>query len=133
MWKDGGVFDISLEGKADKVLCDVPCSGFGVIGKKPEIRYKKLSDTEKLPDIQYRILENCSRYVKNGGTLVYSTCTVIPEENLLNIERFLASHKDFALCDFNAGGLASKGGILELAPDINDTDGFFICKMKKIN
>ena len=133
MRKDGGVFDISLEGKADKVLCDVPCSGFGVIGKKPEIRYKKLSDTEKLPDIQYRILENCSRYVKNGGTLVYSTCTVIPEENLLNIERFLASHKDFALCDFNVGGLASKGGILELAPDINDTDGFFICKMKKIN
>ncbi len=121
----------ALCGKADRVLCDVPCSGLGVIGKKPEIRYKNLDDIRKLPDIQLDILKNASRYVKAGGVLVYSTCTVMPEENELNIKRFLAENADFAPLDFSVGGLSSAGGCLELHPDIHGTDGFFICKMKR--
>ena len=69
-----------LEG-ADKILCDVPCSGFGVIRRKPEIKYKKLSEFDKLPEIQYGILENAASYLRIGGELVYSTCTVNPEDN----------------------------------------------------
>lgn len=130
--RDGRSFDESLEKKADRVLCDVPCSGLGVIGKKPEIRYKNLSDIEKLPDIQLDILKNASRYVKDGGVLVYSTCTVVPEENELNIKRFLSDNTDFELLDFEVGGLKSSNGCLTLNPDEHNTDGFFVCKMKRI-
>lgn len=130
--RDGRSFDESLEGKADRVLCDVPCSGLGVIGKKPEIRYKNLSDIEKLPDIQLDILQNASRYVKDGGVLLYSTCTVVPEENELNIKRFLSENSSFELIDFEVGGLKSQNGCLTLNPDEHNTDGFFVCKMKRI-
>ena len=130
--RDGRSFDESLEKKADRVLCDVPCSGLGVIGKKPEIRYKNLSDIEKLPDIQLDILKNASRYVKDGGVLVYSTCTVVSEENELNIKRFLSDNTDFELLDFEVGGLKSSNGCLTLNPDEHNTDGFFVCKMKRI-
>ena len=130
--RDGRYFDETLEGKADRVLCDVPCSGLGVIGKKPEIRYKNLSDIEKLPNIQLDILKNASRYVKIGGILVYSTCTVVPEENENNIKRFLAQNENFEPCDFQVGGLRSTGGYITLNPDEHNTDGFFVCKMKRI-
>ena len=72
-----------LEGviQADKVLCDVPCSGFGVIKRKPEIRYKNLESLQDLPKLQYNILQNASRYVRPGGLLLYSTCTLNPAEN----------------------------------------------------
>lgn len=118
-----------LNGAADRVLCDVPCSGLGVIGKKPEIRYKKLGDIRKLPDIQLDILKNASRYVKVGGMLIYSTCTVIPEENELNVKRFLDEHPEFEPCDFNIGGIRSEGGYITLHPDVHGTDGFFVCRM----
>lgn len=130
--RDGRSFDGALEGKADRVLCDVPCSGLGVIGKKPEIRYKNLSDIQKLPDIQLDILKNASRYVKVGGVLVYSTCTVLPEENELNVKRFLEGNSSFEALDFEVGGLSSESGCLKLTPDEHNTDGFFICKMKRI-
>ena len=120
-----------LVGMADRVLCDVPCSGLGVIAKKPEIRYKSASEFARLPEIQYAILENCSKYVKLGGTLVYSTCTVLPEENELNVQRFLSAHPEFEAEDFAVGTRASRGGMLSLAPDMDGTDGFFIAKMKR--
>ena len=130
--RDGRHFDESLCGKADRVLCDVPCSGLGVIGKKPEIRYKKLSDIEKLPDIQLDILRNASKYVRVGGTLVYSTCTVLPEENELNIKKFLSENDSFIPCDFKSGELESSNGYISLTPDMHGTDGFFVCKLKRI-
>jgi 16S rRNA (cytosine967-C5)-methyltransferase len=129
--RDGRECDDSLIEKADRVLCDVPCSGLGVIAKKPEIRYKKLSDFERLPDIQYAILENCAKYVKVGGALVYSTCTVLPEENEKNAERFLASHPEFHPVDFTVGDISSNSGLLSLSPDVHGTDGFFVAKFIK--
>lgn len=130
--RDGRAFDEALEGKADRVLCDVPCSGLGVIAKKPEIRYKNLADFARLPEIQADILENCSRYVKPGGVLVYSTCTVLPEENCENVEKFLLNHPEFQPLDFEVGGITSEKGMLSLSPDLHGTDGFFVAKLKKV-
>ena len=115
--------------KADRVLCDVPCSGLGVIGKKPEIRYKNLADIKKLPEIQLDIISNASKYVKVGGTLIYSTCTIVPEENQLNVEKFLGQNPEFKPVDFEIGGIKSENGYITLHPDIHGTDGFFVCKM----
>ena len=129
--RDARLHDPDLRNFADRVLCDVPCSGFGVLGKKPEIRYKDLSDAAALPDIQFAILQNCCRYVKDGGVLVYSTCTIFPEENEQNVARFLAAHPEFAPEDFSFGGICSKDGMLTLTPDEHGTDGFFIAKLVK--
>ncbi|NLW74604.1 MAG: 16S rRNA (cytosine(967)-C(5))-methyltransferase RsmB [Clostridiales bacterium] len=122
--------DPALFAAADRVLCDVPCSGYGVMAKKPEIRYKNPDDAAGLPEVQYAILDNCSKYLKPGGLLVYSTCTILPEENEEVVGRFLARHPDFHLSPFTAGGL-STGGMITLYPDIHHTDGFFIACMKK--
>ena len=129
--RDGRNPDESLFGRADRVLCDVPCSGLGVIAKKPEIRYKSISEFERLPEIQYEILSASARYVRKGGILVYSTCTVLPRENRENVERFLSEHKDFEAVDFRVGELRSAGGMLSLSPDIDGTDGFFVAKMRR--
>ena len=129
--RDARLHDPDLRNFADRVLCDVPCSGFGVLGKKPEIRYKDLSDAAALPDIQFAILQNCCRYVKDGGVLIYSTCTIFPEENEQNVARFLASHPEFSPEDFSFGGICSKDGMLTLTPDEHGTDGFFIAKLVK--
>ena len=120
-----------LLGKADKVLCDVPCSGFGVLKKKPELRYKNPAASAALPDIQYDILENSVRYLGESGVIVYSTCTIFPEENERNVERFLANHKEFSLCPFEAGALKCESGMVTLLPDEYGTDGFFIAKLIK--
>ena len=119
------------EGRADRVLCDVPCSGFGVIAKKPELRYKDPAVSAALPDIQLAILETASRYVKTGGTLVYSTCTIFPEENEGNVARFLDAHPEFSLTSFQAGALTCPEGQITLLPDTHPTDGFFIAKLTK--
>ena len=129
--RDGRLLDESLIEKADRVLCDVPCSGLGVIAKKPEIRYKSLSDFARLPEIQLSIVENCSKYVKKGGILVYSTCTVLPEENELNVAKFLSLHSEFAPVDFTVGDIKSENGMLSLSPDKHGTDGFFVAKFIK--
>ena len=118
-----------LFGKADRVLCDVPCSGFGVLGKKPELRYKSPEESARLPEIQRAILDNASRYVKVGGTLVYSTCTLLPEENQQNIEEFLARHPEFSLAPWSVGSLEVSNGMITLMPHIHNTDGFFIAKL----
>ncbi len=120
-----------LLGKVDRVLCDVPCSGFGVLKKKPELRYKDPEASAALPDIQYNILESSARYLKESGVLVYSTCTILPEENENNIERFLENHKEFSLCPFTVGALRSESGMVTFLPDEYGTDGFFIAKLIK--
>ena len=122
-----------LFGKADKIICDVPCSGFGVIGKKPEIRYKDVKESESLPKIQYDILENVQNYLKVGGTLVYSTCTILPDENENNINKFLENHKNFKLVPFSVGDLEVESGMITLLPHTHHTDGFFIAKLEKIS
>ena len=121
-----------LFGKADKIICDVPCSGFGVIGKKPEIRYKDVKESEALPKIQYDILENVSNYLKVGGILVYSTCTILPDENENNVKKFLDEHKNFELVPFSVGELEVDSGMITLLPHTHHTDGFFIAKLTKV-
>lgn len=113
----------------DRVLCDVPCSGLGVISKKPEIRYRAPGDTAELPRLQYAILDSASRALRSGGTLIYSTCTILPEENGDVIDRFLAAHTDFTPCPFEAAGRSAPDGRLTLLP--GETDGFFIAKLRK--
>jgi 16S rRNA (cytosine967-C5)-methyltransferase len=111
-----------LIGKADRVLSDVPCSGLGVIAKKPDLRYKSPDDIDRLPEVQKRILESSSKYVKSGGILVYSTCTVNKRENEDVVSAFLTAHPEFSLCE---------EGMRTFFPDTDRTDGFFVAKMKK--
>lgn len=120
-----------LFGKADRIICDVPCSGFGVIGKKPEIRYKDPSESARLPQIQYDILQNVSKYLKVGGTLVYSTCTVLPDENESVVNKFLENNSGFSLVPFSVGELEAARGMITLLPHIHHTDGFFIAKIER--
>lgn len=116
--------------KADRVLCDVVCSGLGVIRRKPEIKYKSLDSFKDLPDIQYSILENASRYVKNGGRLVYSTCTLSKKENEKVCDRFLENHSDFfAIQPLEIDTYGEK--YYTLMPHINGTDGFFIAVFER--
>lgn len=118
----------------DIVIADVPCSGLGVIRKKPDIRYKDPSTFVGLPEIQAAILDNVARYVKPGGTLLYSTCTIRPEENGAVCSAFLSAHKEYAYDDFSLpGGLTSSSGMLQLWPQRDGTDGFFIARMRKWN
>ena len=118
-----------LIGKIDRVLCDAPCSGLGVIAKKPEVRFKDLSAISSLPEIQYNVLTGASKYVKNGGILVYSTCTLNKAENEEVVERFLAANPNFTLYD----DVYLKGGIRTFLPHKDGCDGFFAAKMRKSN
>lgn len=121
----------ALRGKFDRVLCDVPCSGLGVIRRKPEIRYKDPAEFAGLPELQYRILERSAELVKEGGVLQYSTCTLNPAENEDIASRFLAEHPEFSprvlpldAC-FAAAGLSASHTIT-LFPPVHGTDGFFV-------
>lgn len=112
---------------ADKVLCDVPCSGFGVIGRKPEIKYKPLSEIAELPVIQRAILERGAALVKNGGRLVYSTCTLNNAENADVCNAFLMSHPEFAISgDAVYKNNAGDDGYVTVLPTENGGDGFFV-------
>ena len=115
------------------MIADVPCSGLGVIRKKPDIRYKDLAPLERLPAVQAAILENVSRYVRPGGALLYSTCTVLKRENEQVAEVFLAHHPEFSLETFNVPEKlrAENCGMLTLLPSLHAADGFFICKLRK--
>ena len=128
--------------KADIVLCDVPCSGLGVIGKKPDIKNRiQPEDFEELIVLQQDILKESSRYVKKGGLLIYSTCTINKDENEENAKRFVKENPDFSfepldhtmpeelLGKEQVEGL--KEGMLQLIPGINDMDGFFLAAMRK--
>lgn len=119
-------------GKADKILCDVPCSGLGIIRRKPEIRFKNKQDIDNLPDLQYRILCNAIRYLEEGGRLVYSTCTLNPKENEEICERFLAEHPDFSSVKILPEKQRySETDSLTLMTHLHSTDGFFISAFVK--
>ena len=128
---DGRIPLPELFDAADRVLCDVPCSGFGVLGKKPELRYKDPAASSALPEIQRSILETACRYVKRGGVLVYSTCTILPEENEENVKAFLLDHPEFSLTPFSVGSFNCPEGMVTLLPQIHNTDGFFIARLCK--
>ena len=117
-------------GVFDRVICDVPCSGYGVLAKKPDIRYKDFSLAAGLLPIQSAILDAAAVCVRPGGVLLYSTCTLLPEENEAQVEAFLQRHCDFALQPFTVGDLHAEG-MLTLAPDTHHTDGFFMAKLCK--
>lgn len=116
-------------GLADKVLCDVPCSGFGIIGKKPEIKYKSKDEALEIEKLQYPILKNAATYVKKGGRLLYSTCTLSRAENDKICERFLKEHTDFeSVIPLKE---ISSERLLTLMPHKNGTDGFFIALFER--
>ncbi len=117
-------------GEFSRVICDVPCSGYGVLAKKPDIRYKAAEAALGLPPIQRDILRAAATCVAPGGVLLYSTCTLLPAENEEQVTAFLADHPDFSLAPFAVGGLASEG-MLTLTPAQHGTDGFFIAKLQK--
>ena len=115
------------------MIADVPCSGLGVIRKKPEIRYRDLRETEALPALQLRILEQAGAYVSPGGTLLYSTCTILRRENEAVVQDFLQTHKDFhgRTLVLPEPLKEQETGMLTLYQGIDDCDGFFLCRMEK--
>ena len=117
---DATQFDQDAENKYDVVIADLPCSGLGIIRKKPDIKYNQTKESlEELAALQQQILNTVCRYVKPGGTLCYSTCTINKDENENQVENFLSSHPDFKM-----------EKMTQLFPD-KEHDGFFICVMKK--
>ena len=129
---DAAVYNENLP-MADRVLCDVPCSGLGIVRRKPEIRCKPLDTLKELPPVQGKILDTASLYVKNGGTLVYSTCALNPKENENVCKSFLESHPDFKskLPSFACEGMIIRDGFITLMPHISGTDGFFIAVFER--
>ena len=125
---DGSVWEES-RGRFDRVLCDVPCSGYGILRRKPEVRYKPLEETAGLPAIQYKILETSAKYTKEGGLLLYSTCTLHPRENQQVVERFLQAHPEFSPHPLTAIGVEE--GQLTLINTRWDSDGFFLAALER--
>ncbi len=130
---DSTVFNPDYANRFDAVLCDAPCSGTGVINENPDIKlFRKESDIESLNEIQFKILDNCARYVKDGGTLYYSTCSVLPEENDSVVYKFLNAHAEYVL-DIPCSPLNSKKTKfgLQFLPHISLGAGFFLTAFKK--
>lgn len=133
---DATKVDESFQEQADVVLCDVPCSGIGIIGRKPEIKYRALETAKELVTIQRKIVEAAEKMVKPGGTLIYSTCTINQAENEENVQYFtkklglsLESLDDFLpkeLCNH-----LTACGMLQMLPGIQKSDGFFVARLKK--
>ena len=120
--RDASIYDENLKEKYDKILLDVPCLGIGVIKRKPDIKWqRKPEDIEEITKIQKQILENCSKYLKKGGTLVYSTCSILKEENEDVVNCFLSKNNQF---------FTSKEKKINILPSANE-DGFFICIIHK--
>ncbi len=136
---DATVLDEASVEKADIVIADLPCSGLGVLGKKTDLKYKMTEQTQgELVKLQRKILSTVKQYVKPGGTLVYSTCTIHEGENMGNVEWFLSENTDFELvsiegklCD-DLKASVEKQGCLQLLPGVHESDGFFIAKFKKV-
>ncbi len=120
-----------LYGAADRVICDVPCSGLGVFSKKPDLRYKDVSEIAALPTLQYEILEKSAVYLKTGGYILYSTCTVNPAENEAVTDKFIAGHPEFSYEPVIVGNISAPTGRLTLLPHKHNTDGFYIAKLRK--
>ncbi len=121
------------ENSFDAVLADVPCSGLGIIRKKPDIRYKNLEELQALPPLQGKILDVQSRFVRPGGVLLYSTCTLLNRENGQVVEQFLQNHPDFYPERLHLPGVFPENhtGSITLIPGQYDTDGFFICRLRR--
>ncbi len=128
--RDAQAPDERLLGTADRVIADVPCSGLGVLSKKPDLRYKNPESIEALPELQLRILTASSRYLKAGGELIYSTCTLNPRENSEVVGRFLAENADFEPVRFKVGSF-HEGYELTLLPHVHHTDGFYMAKIRR--
>ncbi|MBD5093195.1 MAG: 16S rRNA (cytosine(967)-C(5))-methyltransferase RsmB [Subdoligranulum sp.] len=130
---DASVYAAGLP-EADAVLCDVPCSGLGVLAKKPDIRLKTLEGLPELVRLQRAILETASRYVKPGGRLVYSTCTLNPDENAGVVRAFLAQHPGFCprAAEPVLPGATKDDKFLTLYPQDTGTDGFFIALLERL-
>lgn len=131
--QDGTKYNAEFENKFDYIMCDVPCSNTGVIGKKPDVLLKKnKEDVEALAKIQYDILKINSKYLKSGGTLIYSTCSIMQEENEKILEKFLSENKDFEYLPFSIEGF----NVIDVPyytfyPNITKTEGFFIGRLIK--
>lgn len=120
--KNASEYTTAFNGHYDRILLDVPCTGIGVIRKKPDIKWtRKPEDIEEMANIQADILDTCAEYLRTGGRLVYSTCTVFKKENDEQIERFLMKHREFKLLEK-----------IHLYPHVNDTDGFFIASLQRL-
>ena len=121
------------ENAFDLVMADVPCSGLGIIRKKPDIRYKDPAPLEGLPAVQRAILDNVSAYVRPGGVLLYCTCTLLPRENGEVVDAFLDAHPDFQPEAFSLPAPIGpvEGGRLTLGPHIHGTDGLYIAKLRR--
>ena len=129
--RDATLADPDLVGRVDRVICDVPCSGLGVIAKKPDLRYRGLSSVAELSALSQKILEAAAPTLRRGGVMVFSTCTLTHEENEGAVAAFLATHPEFAAEDFTVGTLSSKDGMLTLWPHRHGTDGFFMAKLRR--
>lgn len=129
--RDARTPDESLVGKMDKVICDIPCSGLGVLAKKPDLRYKDATASEELSLLGLEILEASARYLKVGGVIAFSTCTLDKRENNDTVAAFLQKHPDFSPLAFKVGELDAKDGEITLYPHIHRTDGFYIALLKK--
>lgn len=133
MQADSAEYREDFKEKFDAVLCDAPCSGTGVINENPDIKlFRKEEDIKNLCDIQQKILSNCAKYVKRGGALYYSTCSVLPEENDSAVFNFLRDNPDFAL-DIPDCPLAHRKGKfgLQFLPHISLGAGFFVTRLVK--
>ena len=131
--QDATAFRPEWEESMDCVIADVPCSGLGIIRKKPDIRYKNLSELEELPGLQLQILRNQARYVKKGGILMYATCTILRRENEDVVAAFLEENKEFYREPLELPDEIGnrEDGMLTLIPGEYDTDGFFICRLRR--
>ena len=130
---DATAFDPELENKVDFALVDVPCSGYGIIRKKPDIREKDPDTMKELPQLQLEILKNQARYVRPGGVLIYSTCTLVRRENEGVVEKFLKTNPEFRLEPLSLPAEFGENttGMLTLVPGEHDTDGFFIARLRR--
>lgn len=128
---DSSVFNGDFKNRFDAVLCDVPCSGYGTLKNNPDIKLKN-SDFDELNSLQFSILDNCSQYVKKGGSLYYSTCSIFRDENDRIIERFLKKHSDFKveILVSPLQNISTEYG-LQFLPHISYGAGFYICKLKR--
>ncbi len=134
--QDARKINKDLKEKFDKVIVDAPCSGLGIIRRKPDIKWNKSNETiEEITKIQKTILDTASKYVKPGGSLVYSTCTILDEENIQIIKNFIKDNPAYTLenvegyLDEKIKKSTAKDGYIQLFPHIDGTDGFFICKL----
>lgn len=131
--QDATVFVPQWEDRFDVLICDVPCSGYGIIRKKPDIRYKSIRETDSLPTLQKQILATQARYVRPGGILIYSTCTLVGRENEDVVQWFLQTHPEYEAEPLPLPPVfpENKTGMLALVPGQYDTDGFFIARLRR--